>query len=102
MNNPFALIVLAAQTALLVYALNEDFKRETAAFHKKIYDMGLEETLDYIARHDAYFEGLEEKNRVFVKNLLTQTKLSETKIAQLAEVPRKFVRKIKHELHAIA
>jgi hypothetical protein len=70
-------------------------KRETIRTSGKEIDKitGKKKTMDILT--ELY---VEDKNRVFVKNLLTKTTHSIDEIAALAEVPVDFVKEVKKKL----
>ena len=70
---------------------------------KAMYDTNLKRkwdnqaALDY-ARHEGMEKGAEKKSYEFVRNLLSAGKFSIAEIANFANVPEAFVRKVKKEI----
>lgn len=148
MNNPFALIVLAAQKALLMGKIPEkelamhrltvaraliqskkyshervtrflfflksfmyienpeincNFDREVDKLTGKKEAMGIIETIKQIEREEAFEEGIEkglekglEKGKIVeISNLITKLGLTDAQVAEVADVPVSFARKVR-------
>jgi len=143
MDNPFALIVLAAQKALLqgkvpeealadhrltvaraliqsnkfshkriekllfflknfLYIGNEEINRK---FDKQIEQltggaitMGIIETIKKIEREEVFEKGIEKGKQEVIENLIIKLRLSDKQVADIAEMPVSFVKKISASL----
>ncbi|SDG12361.1 Putative transposase, YhgA-like [Dyadobacter soli] len=72
----------------------EYFNEVKRAINSEHIPMTWEETILYIEREEAK----EERNVIFIRNLLRETQFNEEEIARLADVSIDFVRKIKQQL----
>ena len=96
MDNPFALVVLAAQKALNPQ-INRIFDKQVDKLTGKENTMGIIEAIKKIEREEGIEKGLEQKSYEVVSNLLNAGKFTVSEIANFANVSEAFVRKVKKE-----